>query len=547
MSIPGQLRAPRQDGAIVAEPPLTKVGELLARNRQRLAQGAGDLLGRPWSDLRRQARQDAVAGAQDYFRRSGEPLPSALSSQHAAISILMAGHQPDLFHPGVWIKNFALNGLARKHGAIPVNLLVDNDSVKATSLHVPLAMAGPPPISEFQPQAVTIPFDHWTYEVPYEERLVQDESLFDTFAERAHSLAMERWGFRAMLKTYWEEVRRQGQRTRLLGERLAAARRVWERRWGCHNLEVPVSALCRTEPFAWFACHLLAGLPRFHAVYNECVHDYRRRYGIRSRNHPVPDLAAEAGWLEAPFWGWRAGQTRRGRLFARTTEAGLQLRVAGSVSPGHPDEHWPSLPLDTQKMVAAWLELERLGFKVRSRALTNTLYARLFLADLFVHGIGGAKYDELTDEIIRRYYGFEPPAYMVLSATLLLPFTCYPAQPEERRRLAWELRDLHYNPQRHLGNNALADPSVRELVRQRLAWIERRPANQRERRERFQVLRSLNERLHSEVADHRLSLRQELDRCDRELEANVLLQRRDYAFCLYPETRLRAFCTAFLG
>ena len=96
----------------------------------------------------------------------------------------------------------------------------------------------------------------------------------------------------------------------MLGECFAAARRTYERRWGCHNLELPVSVLCQTEPFAFFAAHLLAELPRFHADYNACVHDYRRRHGLRSRNHPVPDLAEEDGWLEAPFWGWRIGAAR---------------------------------------------------------------------------------------------------------------------------------------------------------------------------------------------------------------------------------------------
>ena len=45
------------------------------------------------------------------------------------------------------------------------------------------------------------------------------------------------------------------------------------------------------------------------------------------------------------------------------------------------------------------------GCKVRSRALTTTLFARLLLADLFLHGIGGGKYDELTDELMRRFFG----------------------------------------------------------------------------------------------------------------------------------------------
>ncbi len=112
----------------------------------------------------------------------------------------------------------------------------------------------------------------------------------------------------------------------MLGECFAAARRGLERRWGCHNLEVPLSAVCRTEPFGWFTAHLLTELPRFHAAYNDCVHAYRRRNRIKSRNHPVPDLAADGDWLEAPLWGWRGGQTRRGRLFVAAAGDRVELR-----------------------------------------------------------------------------------------------------------------------------------------------------------------------------------------------------------------------------
>ena len=53
----------------------------------------------------------------------------------------MAGHQPELFHPGVWVKNFALTGVAGRIGAIPFNLVVDNDAVKSTSIHFPAPSA----------------------------------------------------------------------------------------------------------------------------------------------------------------------------------------------------------------------------------------------------------------------------------------------------------------------------------------------------------------------------------------------------------------------
>src|SRR5262249_43253927 len=170
------------------------------------------------------------------------------------------------------------------------------------------------------------------------------------------------WGYQPLLESFWAEVKFQFERTPLLGDCLAAARRTFERRWGCHNYEVPVSALCRTEPFAWFACHLLAELPRFHATYNASAHDSRRRYGIRSRNHPVPDLARDGDWFEAPFWAWRADQPRRGRLFVRRTSAGLELRAG--------EERLPPLPSSLSTQHSALTTLEDRGDQLPHPPLT---------------------------------------------------------------------------------------------------------------------------------------------------------------------------------
>jgi hypothetical protein len=536
-----QLRAPRESGAVLAEPPLAETEHFLHLNRQRLALSVAEILGRPWPDLRRQAQRAAVASARDYHRRAGEPVPD-----YGDTSLLMAGHQPELFHPGVWVKNFALCGLARLHGLTPLNLIVDNDSVKTTALRLPaLRDAGSASLTgahQFEScVTASVAYDFWTGEVPYEERTVADEAQFANFAERAMREAAG-WPFVPLLPAFWLEARRQAERTALLGERLVGARRVFERRWGCDNLEVPVSSLARNEPFAWFTCHLLVNLSRFHATYNECLHAYRRQYGIRSRHHPVPELAREGDWLELPLWAWEAGQARRGRLMARRAEAAIELRVGHASGPAlafRPGSEFAGL-------VAAWRDLERRGLRIRPRALTNTLYARLFLADLFIHGLGGGKYDELTDAIIRRFYGFEPPHFLTLSATLLLPLPSFPAQAADRHRLVRELRDVHCNPQRHLGEMNGEGPEGQELAAAKRAWIARQPPDWPQRRDRFQLLRSLTQRLRPYMAKRQDQLRRELERCEEQLRSNAILQRRDYAFCLYPEVALKAFCTPFL-
>jgi hypothetical protein len=446
----------------------------------------------------------------------------------------MAGHQPELFHPGVWVKNFALYALAERHGTMPVNLVVDNDTVRSTSLHFPVLREPLPSISEFQPYRATEPFDHPAGGQPYEEYAVRDEALFASLPQRVQP----GWRFTPLLAEFWAEAVRAGRRTPLLGDRLAAARRALEQRWGCENYEVPVSAVCRTEPYAWFACDLLANLPRLHAAYNESVRDYRRRYGLRSTSHPVPDLAAEGDWLEAPLWAWRAGQPRRSRLMVRLTPAAVELRAG--------DEHWPSLPRRPEAMVRAYLDLEKQALKVRSRALTNTLYARLFLCDLFIHGIGGGKYDEVTDAIIRRYYDVEPPAYLVLSATLLLPLPHYPARPDQCRHLRGEARDLFYNPQRHLKAEKLSRPDIAESVRRKQALVRQRPQDRRGRRERFRQIREASASLRHLVDEELAAARRQAAECEIEAGANSILRRRDYPFVLYPEETLRPFCERFL-
>jgi hypothetical protein len=206
------------------------------------------------------------------------------------------------------------------------------------------------------------------------------------------------------------------------------------------------------------------------------------------------------------------------------------------------EETWPNLPAPAHRdFVQAWLDLAAGGWKVRSRALTTTLFARLLLADLFLHGIGGGKYDELTDELMRHFFRVEPPTFLVLSGTLWLPLPDFPVEQIDRRRLLQRLRELQYNPERHL--SAEQSASLAELIGQKQQWIRQQPADETGRRGRFYSLRALNERLFAPLASEAERARQELRQANEQLKANAVLRRRDYSFCLYPEALLRPFCT----
>src|SRR5262249_4059939 len=151
---------------------------------------------------------------------------------------------------------------------------------------------------------------------------------------------------------------------------------------------------------------------------------------------------------------------------------------------------------------------------------------RLFLADLFIHGIGGGKYDELTDEIVRRFYGVEPPRFMVLTATLLLPLPSHPVRAKDCRRLRRAMRALRHTPHRQLTESARARPEVAELLARQRTWAAREPEAPRERRERFEELRRLREQLLPCLDGQEEATAKELEVCEYRLRANAVLRRR---------------------
>lgn len=520
------LRAPREDGGRLIAPPLAEVDELLAANVE-LRESSADfnLQGRSLGEVARQARTELLAAALHYtsqYRQAAHPVGERIA---------LAGHQPELFHAGVWYKNFVLDRLAHDHATTAVNLVIDSDAVKQASLRVP----GGDPIA---PTLSHVAYDRAAPAVPFEEHAIADGDLWDSFGRRACETIAPLVPHPA-LREFWPEVLNRSRVTRNLGECLAQARHQWEARLGLNTLELPQSRVCDLPAFHWFAAHCLANLPRLRSVHNAALADYRRAHGLRSNTHPVPDLAAHDDWLEAPFWLWSQGDPRRRALFVRQIGEEMELTDRGQVR--------IRLSLHAQsaadRAVEQLAEARRRGIKLRTRALTTTLWARLALSDVFLHGIGGAKYDELTDEIWRRFFRCQPPAYMAASATLKLPVPRPGVTSEDLRRVDRQLRELRYHPEQHLdgvpSENGDASPA-RSLVAEKQQWIAA-PRTVETVRPRYLALRRLNDELQPFVAGTRRLLQEERGRLTQQLRAERILGSREYAFCLFPQETLRAF------
>lgn len=525
-----RLRAPSTDGALLAVPPLEEVSRELPRTAERLDAWTHDFQGRRADRLRRMVRRDVTAAAGRFLNAHGLDVPEipAFGAAESPPPLVVTGHQPELFHPGVWVKNFATAAIARAHGGLGINLIVDNDIPKSSSIRVPTLV-------DKQLRTVRVEFDQWKGEAPYEDLVVRDESLFRSFADRVRS-ALGVLVPDPILDDYWPRATRMAEVVPILGNRLAIARRSLEAEWGVHNLEVPLSMLCETEGFLWFVCHILAQLPRFQQIHNEALAEYRAHYGIRSTHHPVAALTLQGGWREAPFWVWRKGQPRRMPLLTRQLAGTMELRIAGE------DEPLMEIPLAPDREACCAVEqLQRLGaqsVRLRTRALTTTMFSRYLLGDLFIHGIGGAKYDELGDAIARRFFEIEPPGFLTLSMTAWLGIPDRPASPELLASIERSLRDLTYNPDRHLGE-PLGD-EVRNRIRDKQQAILANPQSRAGRVARFRAIRAINDDLQPLVDAHMERLQSLRSQQVADLAWNQIAHLREYAIVLHSERRMKA-------
>lgn len=535
---PRRLKVPRRDRSLLVEPSLEEAIPAARANHELLETDRIQLQGRPLSVLRRWSRDACFQLARDYTQSLAGSAIDPVDPDNAPVFV--AGHQPSLYHPGVWVKNFAIDRLASQTGGVSLNLIVDNDTLGSTSLQVPVG-------SRDEPRVMSIAFAATRAIQPWEDAHVVDTQTFDSFAERV-SNRMDAWGISPLLTDIWPDAVAHRTSSSRLCDCLSAARHRQERRWGLANLELPISHMCQSEPFLWFASHILAQLSRFRETHNQVLETYRQLNGVRSRNHPVPHLAENDGWQEAPFWFWREGDSRRRGVLAR--QSGREVLLSDG------EETFARLPLapdmDACCAVEVLKELPARGLRFRTRALTTTLFSRLCLGDLFVHGIGGAKYDEMTDQIIREFYGLEPPRFLTMSATVHLPLgEPFPTTQDDRRRIERLLRDLSFNAERH-GLGPEADELIAEkeqlIAEQKSAKTEGLTRSQRRRRtpanlERHRRLKQVSARLGELAGDQQAAAERELSQIRRELDANSVLQRRDFSFALYPSEMLREFLT----
>ncbi len=534
-----KYRAPKEHGSKLIEPSIASALAALPNGRYGRDEPASETLefcGNSLVTSRNDARQEIASLAFRYTARVaqllGIALPESLSTDESLGEVserpfVMSGHQPELFHPGVWFKNFVLaaahsnelqpDNRQSANQLLTINFIVDNDLCRSTSIQVPVRSA------DASIATKDIAFDAPGKDVPWEMRDIQDDTLFESFCRRI-SAELPSEITSPTIRHLWPKVREAVKAGLPLGGAVAAARMALEWQLGVRNLEVPLSEIAQTRSFARFSIQLLSQLPRFQQVYNDRLQDYRKAHKIRNHAHPVPALEEVGTWLEAPFWIYRDDAPERKRLWARTQGdvlelsdlEGWQVKIEGR--------------LDCDNASSQWLSFAEQGVRLRPRALTTTMFTRVFVGDVFVHGIGGAKYDQLTDTIIAEFYGIPAPPVCVATATLHLPLDGesddIASAVEQQKQKVWQLQ---HNPETYFDDDA----EMQSLAAKKKELLADVPPHG----EKWQWhidLQDVKKRMKSLAAPSLSEAKNRLSELESNLRQQMTLGSREYSFCLFP-------------
>ncbi|UCG49928.1 MAG: hypothetical protein JSU94_09115 [Phycisphaerales bacterium] len=491
---------------------------LLARNRQIVESIPG----------RSKSRQELLAAARSYTERllgSARP-PPAGHIDFCAVT----GHQAIWHHCGILAKDFAVQKLARTTGGLALHLVLDHD-IRDT------AMVLPPTDRDRGLRFERVQIESEQMPVPLEFRPPPPKNTLETFIQAVTkttpaSLCGQTWPKCDPLQS--TDLSRFAN----IADFITYCQATLKDALGLGSIVyLPVSNLSRTDAFAAFLCSIILDAEAFAAAYNNAIdkHAAARR---GTRRPPIRKLTLDThgGLIELPFWVVST-DGRRSSLHVRTANAGRVGIGTVSTELANLDPAW--LSKNPSRLANT---LHKLGHFLRPKAVPLTLFVRLFLADWFVHGLGGATYEPVTDNIIREYYHIEPPAFGVATCTMTLNTRNQPPSPKSPvAQLTRRLRDIRHNPEKYIDRPTLKTAAVASLIgskRQLVAKATDRSLPGDARSSAYASLVAVNERLFEYA-------RTAADRTERQMalsHKNALSKKvadyREFFFGLFPQQRL---------
>ncbi|HWB18728.1 MAG TPA: hypothetical protein VG711_00385 [Phycisphaerales bacterium] len=421
--------------------------------------------------------------------------------------LVMTGHQPVLWHPGVLAKYFAVEAFAKAAGGSCANLVIDTHEGDFGELAIPVRAANG------RISART-------------ERMIDGEGENAMCFQKAHHPMRvevnrgDTWGFVIDgLETMRKVIERRAheQNAAMQMARAMDDLRIEVAGSGEEMKAVGASDLMKTSLWRVMAGAMAKDAGACARAYNAAA---QRHSEARVEFLSVNETAGSGG-AELPVWVvGKSGAKRRG--FAADVEAWLQNPAMVNLQP---------------------------------RALLTTAIVRIGLADLFVHGRGGGVYDRIMEEWMKEWLGVTPAPMTVVSADVLLPLGVEQPSAGGVRGAIAQARRMEHDPPLNIpvpvevgdmmGTVEFVPsiPETRRPTEWKQTWVRRIAGMERGSAER----RAAYRKMHAELAKRREAAREMISQAREDVEEErrrsadwKIAAKRDWAFPLYPQAQMKA-------
>ncbi|GAB4107987.1 MAG: hypothetical protein Kow00105_13130 [Phycisphaeraceae bacterium] len=418
----------------------------------------------------------------DSINRRAERLGTASLTGHAE-RLIATGHQAQLWHPGILVKDIAADVVANRLQAQRMHLIVDQDTNPAWQLDIPLVNQ-----DTFQVRSWLFPGQHRQVPTGYQPPADRDAVL--TQLRAIGSPQLDR------LIDAVQDL----PDCRTLAEQVAVLLARLKRPYAG---DIPVMMVSD-----------LPGVEAYRIVLEQILHDAEAcvsAYNRAVRDHPeagMMPLLQTRELIEVPLWAAQWNRPRRRVYVDRGDSRPVFVYDDGE-------------PIDPRQI------------DLLPRALLLTAVMRSRFCDLFIHGTGGMVYDRVTESWWRQWVGETLAPKVSATADLYLHPDIPLADHYELAQAIWYRHHLPHNLDRILKLNG---PLVRR--KHHLLAHMNDDRDRPRRRAAFREIHRINQELARRHPERIVEAKQAVERARVGLKNAEVLRRRDWFFLFYPESDL---------
>ncbi|MBL8813351.1 MAG: hypothetical protein JNM43_24505 [Planctomycetaceae bacterium] len=403
--------------------------------------------------------------------------------------VVMTGHQPVIFHPGLAAKYVVAESFASQHQATAIALIIDTDEGDAGELQYPSAETSGSVTTKKSVSTVSIASNNGLYHSSQLRSASEREAVFSKAMKGLRDCGCADEATRAE-KIFQDYLALQTTSTIAANTLIRRSRAI-----GGHMLEIPLSSVCCLPEVLQFFGAILHRASDFHHCYNTSLDQFRTEHNIRNDANPFPNLKHSGDQFELPFWVVNTASGTREIVSLTTNNSERWLCAGGSrLTEMHRG-------LEMENLTALLFQ----GLRLVPRGALITATLRLLFSDVFIHGTGGGRYDEFTDRLIHAWWKEQPSPVAVVTTSQYL-FEEQRQRFEKLQTLNSQLRDLQFNPQRYFGQ-AVFSPDDEQRLAQLVAQRDERVAMMKSQRGEGQSgkqlgreIQQLNDQLKDTVA-----------------------------------------------